>query len=51
MKAIRNGTLTFDALRKSISVGTGNCKAKRCRPKIEERLREYKKHLKETGVR
>jgi bacterioferritin-associated ferredoxin len=46
MKAIRGGALSFDALRRAISVGTGNCKAKRCRPKIEERLREYKKSQK-----
>ena len=42
MKAIRGGALTFEALRKAISVGTGNCGAKRCRPKIEEQLIKYK---------
>lgn len=43
MKAIREGSLSFEALRRAIRVGTGNCKAKRCRPKIEAQLRTYKK--------
>jgi len=42
MKAIREGSLSFEALRRSIRVGTGTCKAKRCRPKIEEQLKAYK---------
>ncbi len=45
MKAIREGNLTFAALRRSIRVGTGNCKAKRCRPKIEAQLKLYKESL------
>ena len=42
MKAIREGSLSFEALRRAIRVGTGNCKAKRCRPKIEAQLLAYK---------
>lgn len=42
MKAIQDGALSFEALRRAIRVGTGNCKAKRCRPKIEEKLHAYK---------
>ena len=30
MAAIKEGSLSFEALRKNIGVGTGNCKAKRC---------------------
>ncbi len=45
MKAIREGRLSFEALRRAIRVGTGNCKAKRCRPKIEAQLQAYKKSL------
>ncbi len=46
MVAIQEGSMTFDALRKNIGVGTGNCKAKRCRAKIEERIRDYKESIK-----
>ncbi|MZG30652.1 MAG: (2Fe-2S)-binding protein [Nitrospinae bacterium] len=49
MAAIKGGTLTFEGLRKELGVGTGNCKAKRCRSKIEERIKEYKDSLKEDG--
>ncbi len=49
MAAIREGSLTFEALRKELGVGTGNCKAKRCRPKIEERIKDHKDSLKEDG--
>ncbi|MCH7649861.1 MAG: (2Fe-2S)-binding protein [Nitrospinae bacterium] len=45
MKAIREGSLSFEALRRAIRVGTGNCKAKRCRPKIEAQLEAYKADL------
>ena len=51
--AIQEGSLTFEALRKNIGVGTGNCKAKRCRAKIEERIKDYKDSLAtnpETGA-
>jgi bacterioferritin-associated ferredoxin len=46
MTAIRGGTLTFEALRRELGVGTGNCKAKRCRPKIEQRICDHKAGLK-----
>jgi len=45
MKAIREGSLSFEALRRAIRVGTGTCKAKRCRPKIEELLQAHKESL------
>ncbi len=34
--------MSFEALRRKISVGTGNCKAKRCRAKIEQMVKEHK---------
>ena len=43
MKAIEDGALSFEALRRKIGTGTGNCKAKRCRHKIVERVNDYKK--------
>ncbi len=49
MKAIREGSLSFEALRRAIRVGTGNCKAKRCRPKIEDQLKVYKESLDPAG--
>lgn len=49
MKAIREGSLSFEALRRAIRVGTGNCKAKRCRPKIEAQLEAYKESLVTAG--
>ena len=45
MAAIKDGSLTFEALRKKIGVGTGNCRAKRCRPKIEDRIKAHKASL------
>lgn len=45
MTAIQEGSLTFEALRKKIGVGTGNCKAKRCRSKIEDRIKDHKAGL------
>ena len=50
MAAIRGGTMTFEALRRELGVGTGNCKAKRCRTKIEDRIQGYKDSLKEASV-
>jgi bacterioferritin-associated ferredoxin len=50
MAAIRGGTMTFEALRRELGVGTGNCKAKRCRTKIEDRIQGYKDSLKEDTV-
>ena len=49
MKAIREGSLSFAALRRAIRVGTGNCKAKRCRPKIDALLQTYKESLEQPG--
>jgi len=43
MTAIREGCLSFEALRRKIGVGTGNCKAKRCRQNIEKRIQDHKK--------
>tara|TARA_B100000676_G_scaffold261838_1_gene272483 strand:- start:13 stop:183 length:171 start_codon:yes stop_codon:yes gene_type:complete len=45
MTTIQDGAHTFEALRKKIGVGTGNCKAKRCRPNIEKRIKDYKESL------
>ncbi|MBT5471501.1 MAG: (2Fe-2S)-binding protein [Nitrospina sp.] len=53
MAAIQEGSLTFEALRRKIGVGTGNCKAKRCRSKIEERIQGHKESIEaksETGA-
>jgi bacterioferritin-associated ferredoxin len=50
MAAIRGGTMTFEALRRELGVGTGNCKAKRCRTKIEDRIQSHKDSLKEVPV-
>lgn len=43
--AMKNGALSFEALRRKIRVGTGSCKAKRCRTNIERRVREYKESM------
>ena len=42
MKAIEGGCLSFEALRRTIRVGTGQCRARRCREKIEDKIRTYK---------
>ena len=42
MDAIREGCLSFEALRRTLGTGTGNCKAKRCRAKIEKMVKDYK---------
>jgi len=41
-KAMEDGALSFEALRRTIRVGTGNCKAKRCRENIERMVSEFK---------
>ena len=43
LTAISDGALSFEALRRTIRVGTGNCKAKRCRANIEAMVNEFKK--------
>ena len=50
MAAISEGVLSFEALRRKIRIGTGNCKAKRCRPKIEAMIREFKKNQKTSAA-
>ena len=42
-KAMEDGSLSFEALRRTIRVGTGNCKAKRCRENIEKMISDFKK--------
>jgi len=42
-KAMEDGSLSFEALRRTIRVGTGNCKAKRCRKNIEKMISDFKK--------
>jgi len=39
---MEDGALSFEALRRTIRVGTGNCKTKRCREKIERMVSEFK---------
>jgi bacterioferritin-associated ferredoxin len=46
LETMQSGALSFEALRRQISVGTGNCKARRCRHKIEQMLKDYKDSLK-----
>ncbi len=46
LKAMREGSLSFEALRRKIRVGTGQCGAKRCREKIEAKVKDYKAGLK-----
>ena len=43
LKAMEEGALSFEALRRKIRVGTGNCKAKRCRENIEKMVSDFKK--------
>jgi len=43
------GCLSFEALRRQLGTGTGNCKAKRCREKIEKMVKDYQESLR-TGV-
>ena len=42
LKAMEDGSLSFEALRRTIRVGTGNCRAKRCRKNIEKMVSEFK---------
>ncbi len=44
-QAIRDGAHSFEALRRILGTGTGNCKAKRCRQKIEQRVKAYKDEM------
>jgi len=46
LAAMVDGALSFEALRRTIRVGTGNCKAKRCRANIEAMINDYKKEAK-----
>jgi len=48
-KAMSEGCLSFEALRRQLGTGTGNCKAKRCREKIEKMVKDYQESLR-TGV-
>ncbi len=48
--SLRQGLLSFEALRRKIGVGTGNCKAKRCRGPIEKRIKDYKSSLKKEEL-
>ena len=47
--AIAGGALSFEALRRTIRVGTGNCKAKRCRANIEAMINEFKEKQKTSA--
>ncbi len=50
MAAIQDGALSFEALRGKLRTGTGYCKARRCRPKIQALVKDYKKNLEETPL-
>ncbi|QPJ64449.1 MAG: (2Fe-2S)-binding protein [Candidatus Nitrohelix vancouverensis] len=45
-KAIADGCMSFEAVRKKIGAGTGNCHAKRCREKIEKMIQDYRESTK-----
>ncbi|MBL10219.1 MAG: (2Fe-2S)-binding protein [Acidiferrobacteraceae bacterium] len=49
LTAIQDGATSFEALRRKLNLGTGYCKAKRCRPKIQTILKEYKDDHKATS--
>jgi len=40
-KAIQNGALTVEEVKKATGAGSGGCGGKRCTEKIEELLKEY----------
>lgn len=41
-EAIRNGANNLEDVKKVTGAGSGSCGGKRCGPKIEELLKEYK---------
>ena len=41
-EAIRNGARNLEDVKKMTGAGSGSCGGKRCGPKIEELLREYR---------
>ena len=49
MAAMAEGALSFEALRGKLRTGTGYCKARRCRPKIQGLVTEYKKNLEDIS--
>ena len=48
--AIQEGAMSFEALRSKLRTGTGYCKARRCRPKIQGLIKDYKKSLEEIPL-
>ena len=47
LAAIDDGATSFEALRRKLNLGTGYCKAKRCRPKIGNLIKEFKENQKD----
>ena len=45
LKAMEEGHLSLPALRRKLGVTMGNCQGKRCKPKLEERIKEFKESL------
>jgi NAD(P)H-nitrite reductase large subunit len=41
-KAILNGAVTVEEVRKATGAGSGSCGGRRCTPKIEQLLEEFK---------
>ena len=41
-KAILNGAVTVEEVRKATGSGSGSCGGRRCTPKIEQLLKEFK---------
>ena len=50
MTAIQEGALSFEALRSKLRTGTGYCKARRCRPKIQGLIKEHKENLEQAPL-
>ena len=44
VEAIHDGATSFEALRRKLNLGTGYCKAKRCRPKVGNLIKECKEN-------
>lgn len=43
-EAIKKGANTFEKIQEATGAGTGSCGATRCKPKVEELIREYEEN-------
>ena len=43
LKAIKEGSLSVEAVNRKTGVGRGDCKGERCGPKIREMIEEFQK--------